>query len=112
MAQAIGLTDSMVDMIEFGMGLMEPNISLEETLQKFNRNTVEENTDSGEVIEKLTGYTLGIKGETLTGTSLIGDFDLTVGVSENNGEYALSNVVTTMKIFGGMVTLDLNLGIL
>lgn len=112
MAQAIGITDSMVGMIEFGMGLMEPNISLEETLQKFNRNTVEENTDSGEVIEKLTGYTLGIKGETLTGTSLIGDFDLTVGVSENNGEYALSNVVTTMKIFGGMVTLDLNLGIL
>ena len=112
MAQAIGLTDSMVGMIEFGMGLMEPNISLEETLQKFNRNTVEENTDSGEVVEKLTGYTLGIKGETLTGTSLIGDFDLTVGVSENNGAYSLSNVVTTMKIFGGMVTLDLNLGIL
>ena len=112
MAQAIGITDSMVGMIEFGMGLMEPNISLEETLQKFNRNTVEENTDSGEVIEKLTGYTLGIKGETLTGTSLIGDFDLTVGVSENNGEYALSNVVTTMKIFASMVTLDLDLGIL
>lgn len=112
MAQAIGLTDSMVDLITWGMGLMEPNISLEETLQSFNRNTVEENTESGTIVEKLTGYTLGIKGETLTGTSLIGDFDLTVGVSEYNGEYALSNVVTTMKIFGGMVTLDLNLGIL
>ena len=112
MAQAIGLTDSMVDLITWGMGLMEPNISLEETLQSFNRNTVEETTESGTIVEKLTGYTLGIKGETLTGTSLIGDFDLTVGVSENNGEYALSNVVTTMKIFASMVTLDLDLGIL
>ena len=112
MAQAIGLTDSMVGLINWGMGLVEPNISLEETLKSFARNTVTETTESGTIVEKLTGYTLGIKGETLTGTSLISDFDLTMGVSENNEKYALSSVITNLKIFGSMVTLDLNLSIL
>ena len=101
-ALSLGLTDTTVDAIDFAMGIISPKISLEETLKSFARN-VDTNGN-------LTGYTLGIKGETLTGSSLIGDFDLNVEVAEDNENYAISKVKTELDIlsFIGHVDLELN----
>ena len=101
-ALSLGLTDTTVDAIDFAMGIISPKISLEETLKSFARN-VDTNGN-------LVGYTLGIKGETLTGSSLIGDFDLNVDVAEDNENYAISKVKTELDIlsFIGHVDLELN----
>lgn len=101
-ALSLGLTDSTVNMIDFAMGMINPKISLEETLTNFKRNV-----DNS---ENLTGYTLGIKGETLTGSNLIGDFDLNVEVVENEKKYAIRKVKTELDIlsFIGHIQLELD----
>lgn len=100
-ALALGLNDATVNLIDFAMGILSPDISLEETLTYFKRVTDGNNN--------LTGYALGIKGEDLTGSSLLDDFDLNVGVGMRENKLKLTNISTVLKILAGIGTVDLSL---